>query len=354
MSNINSDIKKILIIKQTSLGDVLHATAFIREISLLYPNAKIHIVTDKSALQILENNPHINKFYVLNIYKYEKEILKSVKDFCSTIKAFFSVVSDVKKERYDLAFDLQGLERSVIFLYLCHAKRKFVKGKKWLGLKRKDFKDVHAIRILLSLLEFIGHKTENTKLDFYLPNDIQKTYEQTLKDNNIVLSKKYIVISAFSRWTTKDLQTSKIIEIIKSIKENISMQNIDIVLTSTKAEHDKCMEVANAFDKDNSIHVLAGVLNIKTLAFLIKNASAMISVDSFPMHIASSFETPLVGLFGATSEIRVGPISKNSTVVRASNIECQKCYIRKDCPNNYKCMNNLDSNEIVAILEKYI
>ncbi len=350
----DSNVKKILLIKQTSLGDVLHATAFIREIALLYPEAEIHMVTDKSALQILENNPHINKFYILDIYKYEKEMFKSFKDFCSTVKTFFAVVGDVKKEHYDLAFDLQGLERSVIFLYLCHAKQKFVKGNKWIGLKRKDFKDVHAIRILLSLLEFVGHKTDNTKLDFYLPVDIQNTYENTLRANNINLSKNYIVISAFSRWVTKDLPISKIIEIIKFIKENTSMTNIDIVLTSTKGEYDKCMEVANAFDSDSRIHVLSGVLNIQTLAFLIKNAAAMISVDSFPMHIASSFETPLIGLFGATSEVRVGPISRGSTVVRASNIECKMCYIRKDCPNNYKCMNNLDSNEIVSILEQYI
>ncbi len=350
----NDNINKILLIKQTSLGDVLHSTAFIREIALLYPNATIDMVTDKSAMPILENNPHISKFYVLDIYKYEKDILKSFKDFCKTIKAFFAVVGDVRKEHYDLAFDLQGLERSVIFLYLCRAKQKIVKGNKWIGLKRKDFKDVHAIKILLSLLEFVGHKTDNTKLEFHLPKDIEQTFEQTLKANNITIAKDYIVISPFSRWSTKDLSISKVVEIISIIKKCAATKHIDIVISSTKEEYYECMEIAWAFGDDKSIHVLSGVLNIQTLAFLIKNARAMISVDSFPMHIASSFETPLVALFGATSEVRVGPISKDSTVLRASDIECQMCYIRKDCPNDHKCMNNINAASIATILTKYV
>ena len=114
---------KILLIKQTSLGDVLHMTPVIRALKKWKPEAAIDIVTDKRALGILENNPYINKLYVLDIYKYEKEIFKSPSKFISTVKEFFSHIKEVRKEKYDIAIDLQGLERSVIFLYLCKAKK---------------------------------------------------------------------------------------------------------------------------------------------------------------------------------------------------------------------------------------
>ena len=115
---------KILLIKQTSLGDVLHMTPVIRALRKWKPESEIDIVTDKRALGILKNNPYINKLYVLDIYKYEKEIFKSPLKFFSTIKEFFSHIKEVRKKKYDIAIDLQGLERSVIFLYLCKAKKK--------------------------------------------------------------------------------------------------------------------------------------------------------------------------------------------------------------------------------------
>ena len=346
-----NNIKKILIIKQTSLGDVLHATAFIREISLIYPDALIDIVTDKSALDILKHNPHINKFYILDIYRYEKQILKSVKYFFSVLKEFFSIIKDVRKEHYDLAFDLQGLERSVIFLYLCHSKQKYAIGNKWIFSKHKDVKKYHVIKLLLSLLEMIGHKSDNTKLDFYLPENIEITFNEMLEKNNISLNKNYIVISGFSRWVTKDLPIKKSIEIIKCIRKK---SDIDIVLTSIENEYEKCMNIKNAFQNDASIHVFSKILNINTLAALIKNSRAIISVDSFPMHIATCFETPLIALFGPTSEHRIGPISKNSYVIKSENIDCLMCYRSSNCPNNHSCMNSLDAQNIANIVLKYI
>ena len=86
---------KILLIKQTSLGDVLHMTPVIRALKKWKPESEIDIVTDKRALGILKNNPYINKLYVLDIYKYEKEIFKSPLKFFSTIKEFFSHIKEV-------------------------------------------------------------------------------------------------------------------------------------------------------------------------------------------------------------------------------------------------------------------
>ena len=93
---------KILLIKQTSLGDVLHMTPVIRALKKWKPESEIDIVTDKRALEILKNNPYINKLYVLDIYKYEKEIFKSPLKFFSTIKEF---LKDNDVDIYLVVFD---------------------------------------------------------------------------------------------------------------------------------------------------------------------------------------------------------------------------------------------------------
>ena len=220
---------KILLIKQTSLGDVLHMTPVIRALKKWKPEAEIDIVTDKRALGILKNNPYINKLYVLDIYKYEKEIFKSPLKFFSTIKEFFSHIKEVRKKKYDIAIDLQGLERSIIFLYLCKAKKKYAKGK-WAFVKSNYYVDINAIVGLISFLKFFGCPNDGVDLDYFLPEtieeDFNKTIERIKQTKNFEIEKDYIVFSPFSRWETKDLSVNKAREIIAEIKNLKDIGNV--------------------------------------------------------------------------------------------------------------------------------
>lgn len=343
---------KILLIKQTSLGDVLHMTPVIRALKKWKPESEIDIVTDKRALGILKNNPYINKLYVLDIYKYEKEIFKSPLKFFSTIKDFFSHIKEVRKKKYDIAIDLQGLERSVIFLYLCKAKKKYAKGK-WAFVKSNYYVDINAIVGLISFLNFFDCPNDGVDLDYFLPETIEEDFNKTIKritqTKNFEIEKDYIVFSPFSRWETKDLSVNKAREIIAEIKK---LKDIQIIISATSDYNKECKEIVEGFD---NVLDSSGLFNLTELAYLIKNSKCMLTVDSFPMHTGCAFKKPLIAIFGPTSEIRVGPIAENSEVFRADNIECEKCYKRKNCPNNHICIENIDSKLLAKrLIDKII
>lgn len=343
---------KILLIKQTSLGDVLHMTPVIRALKKWKPESEIDIVTDKRALGILKNNPYINKLYVLDIYKYEKEIFKSPLKFFSTIKEFFSHIKEVRKKKYDIAIDLQGLERSVIFLYLCRAKKKYAKGK-WAFVKSNYYVDINAIVGLISFLKFFDCPNDGVDLDYFLPEtieeDFNKTIERIKQTKNFEIEKDYIVFSPFSRWETKDLSVNKAREIIAEIKK---LKDIQIIVSATSDYNKECKEIVEGFD---NVLDSSGLFNLTELAYLIKNSKCMLTVDSFPMHTGCAFKKPLIAIFGPTSEIRVGPIAENSEVFRADNIECEKCYKRKNCPNNHICIENINSKLLAKrLIDKII
>ena len=343
---------KILLIKQTSLGDVLHMTPVIRALKKWKPESEIDVVTDKRALGILKNNPYINKLYVLDIYKYEKEIFKSPLKFFSTIKEFFSRIKEVRKKKYDIAIDLQGLERSVIFLYLCKAKKKYAKGK-WAFVKSNYYVDINAIVGLISFLKFFGCPNDGVDLDYFLPEtieeDFNKTIERIKQTKKFEIEKYYIVFSPFSRWETKDLSVNKAREIIAEIKK---LKDIQIIVSATSDYNEECKEIVEGFD---NVLDSSGLFNLTELAYLIKNSKCMLTVDSFPMHTGCAFKKPLIAIFGPTSEIRVGPIAENSEVFRADNIECAKCYKRKNCPNNHICIENIDSKLLAKrLIDKII
>lgn len=343
---------KILLIKQTSLGDVLHMTPVIRALKKWKPESEIDIVTDKRALGILKNNPYINKLYVLDIYKYEKEIFKSPLKFFSTIKEFFSHIKEVRKKKYDIAIDLQGLERSVIFLYLCKAKKKYAKGK-WAFVKSNYYVDINAIVGLISFLNFFDCPNDGVDLDYFLPEtieeDFNKTIERIKQTKNFEIEKDYIVFSPFSRWETKDLSVNKAREIIAEIKK---LKDIQIIVSATSDYNKECKDIVEGFD---NVLDSSGLFNLTELAYLIKNSKCMLTVDSFPMHTGCAFKKPLIAIFGPTSEIRVGPIAENFEVFRADNIECEKCYKRKNCPNNHICIENIDSKLLAKkLIDKII
>lgn len=343
---------KILLIKQTSLGDVLHMTPVIRALKKWKPESEIDIVTDKRALGILKNNPYINKLYVLDIYKYEKEIFKSPLKFFSTIKEFFSHIKEVRKKKYDIAIDLQGLERSIIFLYLCKAKKKYAKGK-WAFVKSNYYVDINAIVGLISFLNFFDCPNDGVDLDYFLPEtieeDFNKTIERIKQTKNFEIEKDYIVFSPFSRWETKDLSVNKAREIIAEIKK---LKDIQIIVSATSDYNKECKKIVEGFD---NVLDSSGLFNLTELAYLIKNSKCMLTVDSFPMHTGCAFKKPLIAIFGPTSEIRVGPIAENSEVFRADNIECEKCYKRKNCPNNHICIENIDSKLLAKrLIDKII
>ena len=343
---------KILLIKQTSLGDVLHMTPVIRALKKWKPEAEIDIVTDKRALGILKNNPYINKLYVLDIYKYEKEIFKSPFKFFSTIKEFFSHIKEVRKKKYDIAIDLQGLERSVIFLYLCKAKKKYAKGK-WAFVKSNYYVDINAIVGLISFLNFFDCPNDGVDLDYFLPETIEEDFNKSIKrikqTKNFEIEKDYIVFSPFSRWETKDLSVNKAREIIAEIK---NLKDIQIIVSATSDYNKECKEIVEGFD---NVLDSSGLFNLTELAYLIKNSKCMLTVDSFPMHTGCAFKKPLIAIFGPTSEIRVGPIAENSEVFRADNIECENCYKRKNCPNNHICIENIDSKLLAKrLIDKII
>ena len=98
----------------------------------------------------------------------------------------------------------------------------------------------------------------------------------------------------------------------------------------------------------------SGLFNLPELAYLIKKSKGMVTVDSFPMHTGCAFQKPLIAVFGPTSEVRVGPIAKNSETIRVENLECARCYKRKNCPNNHVCIENIDAKLLAERLIKKI
>lgn len=330
----------ILIIKQTSLGDVLNSTVAIKILKHNFPNTNITFLVDKSAYNIMKYNKDINKFIIFDFKLIQKKYLKSP---IKVITHIISILKEIRKIHYDMAFDLQGLFRSVFFLYLSKAKKKYVKGR-WIFLKKYRNKYIHAIEEIKNTLKIAGLEIIPSKMEIYTSdNEVEKinTLLREINPNN----KKMLIISPFTRWNSKNWGTHNYNNLLKLIENNIV-----IIITGTK---DKINETELIFENiyKNNIYNMVGKLNLLELVELIKRADLLLSGDSFPIHVAGAVNTPVISLFGPTDEKRVGPVSKKSIVLR-DEVNCKICY-KKNCRKGKICMDNIKPQFVYNYIKRF-
>jgi len=336
----------ILVIKQTSLGDVLHATPHIRAIKARYPQAHLTLLTAQASAGIYADNPYVDQLILFDYVGFKKASLKSPRKLAAIFK---SSLVELNRREYDLAFDLQGLARSVIFLYRVRAKQKFVKGR-WPGLKGFRNKQLHAIDEMSRVLALAEIEVENSQMAFYRAPQIAGSLRDKLSaaglgdllDKNTAESagrNGFVVISPFTRWASKNWPLTNFIALASALS-----QHYQVLMTGAEQDRDAIERALQDYAQDASkVYNLAGSLSLPELAELMSDAALVVSGDSFPMHLATAMGVPLVTLFGPTDENKTGPRSDNSVVLRPD--ECHRC----DQPNCQRaCLQRITVDELLV------
>ena len=323
----------ILVIKLTSLGDVLHSTGHIRTLKETYPNSSITVLTADTSHDIFRFNKHVEKVLLFEKDRVKRDWLTHPRWTMTHIRSLFRQVRSV---RYDLAFDLQGRFKSVIFLYAAKAKRKFVKGR-WPFLKFFRKPEIHAIEEMDHVLRLAGISVPNSEMEIFTSSQEERVIQDLLQRVNPD-KKKIMVVSPFTRWNTKNWDLDKFKALLDDFPVDVLM-----VFTGVKDKKGDIDQLMSEIRYPAMVN-LAGELTLLEFAELMKHVQLLLTGDSFAMHLASAFHTPLIALFGPTEEKRIGPVGKHSTVLRSSQ-PCQRCYRRDYCEMN--CINFIEPETVL-------
>lgn len=321
--------KKILIIKPSSLGDIVHSLPFLNAVKDAFPFAEIHWVVAKGLEGLLENHPMIKRLWIIN-----KDQWKSLSRIRQTVFEFIDLFKALEKESYDIVIDLQGLLRSGILAYAtrCLVRIGFKEAREGSSLfythKIKGEKELHAVDRCLKIASAIGCETRQVSFPMPLIKESEKI-KALKKDFG-----DYAVLVPGARWKTKRWQPAKFGRLISML----DMKTV-IVGGLMDTEIAKDIEICSA----GKALSMAGKTDIKELISIIRGARCVISNDSGPMHIAAALNIPVVAIFGPTNPIRTGPYGKNNVIVRAG-IECAPCY-KKDC-KTIKCMDSISIEKV--------
>jgi len=328
------DPRKILIIKPSSLGDVVHSLPFLNVIRTYFLKAEIHWVIAKGLEGLLERHPMVNKLWIIN-----KDAWKKIKNVKGTINELKGLFKELKKEKFDLVVDLQGLLRSGILTSATSAPVRIGfaearEGSKFFYThKVKGGRNIHAVDRYLKIADFLG--CDITDIRFPFPLHFKSSII-----TNYSLPEDYAVIVPGARWKTKVWPSKKFGKLSSKLP-------IMTVIVGSKTDIDVANEIV-ALSKGNAIS-LAGKTDLKELIEVIRNARFMVSNDSGPMHIAAALGIPVFAIFGPTDPLRTGPYGEGHTIIR-EDIPCAPCF-KRTC-NDIKCMNSLSAEKVYEIIKQ--
>ncbi|HEY2810716.1 MAG TPA: putative lipopolysaccharide heptosyltransferase III [Rhabdochlamydiaceae bacterium] len=349
-------IKRILVIKMRHHGDVLLTSPLFSQLKKHIPDAQIDAFIYADTLSMLEGHPAISAFLL-----YDKSWKK--RSFLYKIQKEIALFLKIRRERYDLVINLTEGDRGAIAARVSGSPIRVGFDPQGQGMfgKRSLYTHIvkhcphprHTVERQLDTLRRIGIFPEPLERDLFLhiPEKAKKKVLDILALEEMQ-PKNYIVVHPVSRWRFKTLSVQQMAEVLRLLHAH----GQQIVITSgPDVEECAMVEQICALAPEVPVCNTAGKLSLKELSAFIAFAQALVCVDSVPLHIASALKTPVVALFGPTSEINWGPWMHPQAFVVRSDHSCRPCY-QDGCGGSKKsdCLLSLSSERIVQEVLKRI
>jgi len=295
---IDLNDKKILLVRNDNVGDLICTTPAIEALRKKYPNNQIDIVVNSYNYSAIDKNPFVDKIYCYTKPKHKKGLVDKIKAAIGKLK----ILIDIRKERYDLVvvFRSDYSKSAELFSNITNATYKVgvknPRGKDNFNIHTPVDDKRHEVEFCFDCLEKFGIKYKNEKTKYYIPNNLIEKYSKY--SNQIVFH-----ISA--RMTNNQMSFLKLKEIIELIDFKgiiITAEPKDFGTAKKLAEETKAL-----FVKTNSFIDYGGLL---------KNAKLLITLEGGSMHLGPAVGTKTIALFGQSKISRWYPWEYQNLVLQ--------------------------------------
>lgn len=327
---------KILVLRFSSIGDIVLTTPVVRALKTQIDNAEIHYCTKSNYASLVEPNPYIDKVVTLG-------------------DSLNALVNKLKEEKYDYVVDLHNnLRTRIIKLRLGAHSYTFDKlnKEKWLmvNMKINHLPNKHIVDRTLEAVKPLGVKGDNLGLDYFIPEKDEVPLEWLPETHQ----SEYVAYAIGAQHATKRLPLKRMIELCDKI-------NKPIILLGGKEDAETGEQIRAFFERnDASEHYEAkleelgkraliyngcGKFNLNQSASLVKQAKYVFTHDTGLMHIAAAFKKEVFSIWGNTIPMfGMYPYQTKFTILENNKINCRPCSkIGYDkCPKgHFKCMNDI-------------
>jgi lipopolysaccharide heptosyltransferase I len=341
----NRQFHRILFIKPSAIGDVVHTLPILNLLRKKFPSARISWLVTPACAGILERHPQLD-----DVILFERRRWANWWYHPSRWLELRRFTRNLREHEFDLVIDLQGLFRSGWLARKTRAPVRvgFANARElaWAFYTHRvpiDTMEQHAIDRYLKVARFLGC---DGPVEYVFANDEadwQKVEGLIRADKNVCPTgnARYALLAPGTNWPTKRWPIERFGALPPLLRQCF---NLNTIVIGGPAETELANQIPRALN-------LAGKTNLRQLCALIERAAVVISNDSAPMHIAAAMNRPLVSLFGPTNPTRTGPHDRPDAVLRL-DLPCSPCYSRK-C-SHQSCLQWLTIDPVLRAVESQL
>ena len=366
------DFRKILLIKLSAVGDVVHTIPVLNKLRRRYPSAQLDWLITPAIAELLRHHPAIS-----NIIEFEREAW-SAPWRLAPFASYARLARKLRAANYDLIVDMHGQFRTAVLTFATGAParigfdrprarvwdaspRKFPEQARkhaWQGAREGSWMaythhipvptlDLHAVDRYLNVGPILGLDCEPADFSFPVPQSAVSRVETLLAQHGVDRA-DIVIMAPGTIWETKYWGSDR----FAKVAGHFLSKGFAVILIGSQRERVVCEKVAalapGAID-------LAGMTALSELAALIRRSAISITNDSGPMHLAVALDRPVVSIFGPTDPVWIGPYQHPDAVLH-TDLECSPCYLRKlkHCHHGHACMRSISAPAVIERAERIL
>lgn len=327
--------KNIIVRMPNWIGDLVMATPILTDLRRAFPNAHITAMSRTPLCDLLKNDPEINELFCFS--KISGFVRRSERR---------DIIEKLRKGQYDLGILLTHSFSSVWWFWQGKVKRRIgydCNFRRFLLTDAvpfpKKLQEQHHVVTYKMVLEPLGIPVSDTRPRIFLT---EKELDEgrlllkqlgALKENLVVGINPGAAYGSAKCWLPERFR-----EVTTRLLQN---KDLFILYFGDQASAPLVKEICQGLPA--RVVNLAGLTSIRELASLLQLCNVLLTNDSGPMHIAAALGTPIVALFGSTSDVATGPYKTGKVIHK--HVECSPCYQRK-CPIDFRCMKRIEVDEV--------
>lgn len=348
-------VLKILVVKLSAIGDVIHSLPVVDYLKDRFPDAQIDWVVEKSCHDFLSSHTQLNRVFLADIKKWRKELFK-FKTWYSIKCLFFKL----NKANYDIIFDLQGNTKSAFITFFTKAREKVGFGWKTLAEKpnffvthkRYDISRSNEVRSrYLGLVQAYFHDQKvyfPKRVVFALKKEEESLLKELLFDPN-VQKRPRLMVAFGSKWKNKRLADETLKSLLKAIDEKYDPSFF--FPYGSHEEGQLAQELENMFPGKS---LAIGNLPLPLWQTLMTHVDGVIAMDSAALHLCGTTFTPTFSLFGPSSSSVFKPEGERHEAFQGS-CPYGKTFVER-CPRLRSCATGacLQSVDVHSIFPRFV
>jgi lipopolysaccharide heptosyltransferase I len=334
--------QRILIIKPSALGDIVHSLPVLTALRRRYPHGQISWVVNRHYAELLRGHPDLDDVIPFDRGLARKELLEAALGYGQFIRM-------LRGQKFDLVIDLQGLFRSGLMSLATGSARR-------VGLQTAregarfcytdlipvaDFQSLHAVDRYWLVAEALG--AGNGAKTFHVPisRSAHAWAAEALRDS----PRPWIMVGVGARWQTKRWPVEHFATLLRKAEERFGGT---VVFVGGPDEQEAARRTARRL-RGTNIDLTART-TLPQLAAVLSRADVMVANDTGPLHLAAALGRPVVAPYTCTRACRTGPYGSRGAV--ESRVWCQGSYL-KQC-DRLECMNELTPFRLWPVLHEVL